>query len=348
MGPKRENLFAKKGCSCLANPPQIAEENPVMQNLLVSLVILFSGLQALAFEYKIEESNLLRPSALQGHALTQIFAQKSFRSVSDASLIGTGLPFDKVFVSGNWEKALMLKAGLSVPANIEGRLIEEKSLGVTVFHFRFEGTPYLLLSLNNSRDELRNLVKPWLKSSTPVAWSLFFPQANAMFCMDQDNLKAGLQTTANFIEKNEILQGAGKCALDALHAAKSSANDTLDFFKKLVSDPKALWSEMKESFVQLREFAVNIQSELQQALAQFKNLPLENKVELACKFAGTAMVGAVQVALSGAALGRVLPALLLKLKASTLALKNLSGLELIGVKLPNQKLVMHEVMSCAF
>ena len=309
---------------------------------------LFFSLKVGAFEYKIEEASLLRPSHLQGYKLTQIFAQKGFRSLSDASLVSTGLPFDKAFVSHNWEKVLLLKAGLKAPTHIEGRLIEEKSLGVSVIHFQFEGTPYVLLSINNSRDELQEIVKPWLKSKSSVAWSFFFPQARATVCPRHQDVTRALLSTSAHIEKNEMFQSIGRCALDAMQGAKNSAEDTLSFFKKLVSDPTALWSEMKESFVQLKEFALNIQTELQQAFETISNLPTEMKTKMACSLAGSVMVGAVQAALSGAAIGRVLPSLLLKVKSSASMLKEIANLERLGIKLPNKSGMMQEVMSCAF
>jgi hypothetical protein len=319
-----------------------------MRHLVGIFFILFCCLKVEAFEYKIEESSLLHPSALQSYKLTQMFAQKGFRSLSDASLVSTGLPFDKAFVSENWHKVLLLKAGLKAPANIEGRLIEDSAIGVSVVHFHFEGTPYVLVSLNNSRDELQDIVKPWLRSKSSVAWSVFFPQAHALACPDYKDVTKGLQATAAHIEKNEVLQGIGRCALDAMQGAKTSAEDTLNFFKNLVNDPSGLWSEMKESFVQLKEFALNIQTELQQAFAAFANLPLPMKLKAACTFAGTAMVGAVQVALSGVAIGRVLPSLLLKVKSSAAMLKKIAGLEKLGIKFPGQAGMMQEVMSCAF
>jgi hypothetical protein len=314
--------------------------------------ILFFSLKVGAFEYQIEESSLLHPSALQGHKLTQIFAKKGFRSLSDASLVSTGLPFDKAFVSDNWNKVLLLKAGLKAPANIEGRLIEDANVGVSVIHFQFEGTPYVLVSLNNSRDELRDIVKPWLKSNSSVAgsvaWSMFFPQAHALACPSYGDVTRGLKSTSEYIENNEMFQSIGQCALDAMQGAKSSAENTLGFFKKLVSDPTALWSEMKESFVQLKDFAQNIQAELQQTLETASRLKSEEKLQLACTFAGTVMVGAVQAILSGAAIGRVLPSLLLKVKGTTTMLKKISGLENLGLKFPNKSGMMQEVMSCAF
>jgi hypothetical protein len=268
--------------------------------------------------------------------------------LSDASLVPTGLPFDKVFVSSNWEKVLLLKAGLKAPANIEGRLIEEKSLGVSVIHFQFQGTPYVLLSLNNSREEFKDIVKPWLKSDASFAWSMFFPPAQATVCPRFQDVSRLLKESAAHVENNEVLQGVGRCALDALHAAKSSAQDTLDFFKKLVSDPAQLWSEMKESFVQLKEFAFNIQSELQQTFETITNLPIDLKKALSCTLAGAIMAGAVQAALNGASIGRLLPALLLKVKGSASMLKKIADLEKLGIKLPNRSGMMQEVMSCAF
>src|SRR5438445_3459709 len=111
-----------------------------MSWVLSSLLLLFTC-NAWSFEYKIEETSLLHPSVLDSYQLTQVFARKGYQSVSDVNLTSAGFLFDRAFVSNRWEKSLLLKAGLKAPAGLEGRVIDEPSLGLKAFHFNFEGTP---------------------------------------------------------------------------------------------------------------------------------------------------------------------------------------------------------------
>ncbi len=320
-----------------------------MKSFVFVTLLIFFSLKVEAFEYKIEESSLLRPSTLQGYELTKMFNEKGFYSLSDTSLVSAGLPFDKVFVSENWEKVLLLKAGLKAPGDIEGKLLEDPALGVSVIHFQFEGTPYLLLSMNNSTKELRDIIRPWLKSETSAKWAMFFPNAQAQEpCVQKPGFASQLEATSSYIENNEILKSIGRCATDALHGAKESVGDTLSFFKKLATNPSQLWSEMKESFVQLKNFAMNIQSELASAIGTLRSLSTEEKTQIACTMAGQTMVSAVQGMIGGAGLAKLLPMLILKVKQTAAMLKEIANLEKLGIKFSNKSGLMKEVMSCAY
>lgn len=325
-------------------------EKKSMNWILCAFLVLASP-WAWAFNYSVEEESLRHPSALSLHELSQIFAGKGYQSLSDINLTSAGFLFDRAFVSARWEKSLLLKAGLQAPPDLEGKVIEEPSLGLQAFHFRYEGVSYLLVALNLSNAEFRELVKPWLRSTTASRWSWLLPSAQAAgaeCAAFTSNSTQGVASTANYIESNEILKGIGRCGADALHGVLNSATASFDFFKKLATNPKALWSEMKESFSQLKHFALNIQSELKQVFENLKGLPTEQKVQLACTFTGELIGSAAQAFVSGAALAKALPFLLLKLKTSAALLSKVVNLEKMGLKIPDKSLLAKEVMSCAY
>lgn len=326
----------------------IPKSSTMTQLMWITLLILFS-LKAWSFEYQVEESSLLRPSILQISQLSQKFESKGYRTLSSRSLISSGLSFDTAYTSEDWNKVFLIKAGLQVPSSMDGKLLNDDKLGVIAVHIRVDNTPYLILSMNNSQEEIRSVLGSWIKPGNASAkWSLFVPSAQAAACETGPSAMSSLKSAAAHIEGNEIFQKIGKCATDALSGVQSSVTGTLDFFKKLATDPKALWAEMKESFVQLKNFAMNIQSELQTAFANLKGLSTEQKTQMACTLAGTVMGGAVQSMLVGGALAKILPGLLLKVKESAALLKKISSLEQMGIRFPDKSLLAREVLSCAY
>lgn len=317
-----------------------------MRFLFFTLILLLSH-AAWSFQYQIETGPLLNPSRLQAYELKKHFEKFGYHSLSDQNLSAGGLPFDSLLISNHWEKSLMIKAGLKVPSSFEGQIIEDDSSGVSAFHFRFEGTPYLIVALHHKKSELQRLFQPWLKTSQSVLWRLLVPEAQALYCPPMNKTTAGLQSTAKHIESNEILKTIGSCGMDALQGMKQSVTGTFDFFKTLATNPKKLWTEMKESFVQLKEFALNLNQELKQVFAAFSSMSSEQKVQLACTMTGELIAGAAQAFIAGGALAKLLPSLILKMKSASASFLRIADLEKSGMKLPDKSFLTKEVLSCA-
>lgn len=309
------------------------------------------SLSAWSFEYQLDSSSLLNTSTLQRYELQRYFQKAGYETLSDTNLSAVGLPFDSLLVANHWDKSIMLKAGLKVPGNIEGRIIEDTASGVLAFHFRFQDTPYLLVSTGLSKADLQTLVRPWLVSSQTVLWKIFVSSAEAAYCPPNagsaNRNTDSLKSTADHIEKNEVLKAIGRCGMDALNGANQSATQTLTFFKNLATNPAKLWTEMKESFVQLKEFALNIDTELQQVYAAFGAMSGEQKLQLACSMSGELIAGAAQSFIVGGALAKLLPQLILKMKSASAMFIKIANLEKLGLKMPDKSLLTREILSCA-
>lgn len=318
-----------------------------MRGLLLILFILI-GPRSWAFQYKIETESLLKPSLIKAQRLASLFAGEGLWSVRGASFAPAGMPFDFVYVNHNWNKAVLIKEGLAAPADKTGILIRDEKLGGTVFHFQLEGASYVMVALGFSSAELQTLLAPLKPKSSFSKWSLLVNSAHAAEeCDAPPSALGNLAESSASLEDAAILRKIGQCAVDAWQGVKKSGEDTLSFFKKLATDPGALWGEMKDSFLQLKEFSLNIKSEVQNVISAFGGLPTEQKLQVACTMAGQALMGAAEGLLAGGALVKVLPALVLKLRQSASLLAKLGDLKKRGYNLPDLNTATREVLSCA-
>lgn len=314
--------------------------------ILIFFFLTFLLSYADAFEYQIQKETLIRPSFIDQHFLEQRFQKFGFNAVSSRPLIKTNLPFDRVFVSDRWKKSLLLKAGLQAPASIEGQVLQSSDSEIQAFHFTYEGTAYLLIAINLSKDELENIVRPWLRNQTTVL-NLFIPSANAAVSCDlTPNPWSKMTETVRHIESETILRSIGRCSSQALEGAKNTAADTLDFFKKLAKDPRGLWSEMKTSYEAFKSFTLNFKTDVEQILSTLGILSTEQKAQIACTISGEILTSA----LAGAgltSLPRLLPTLTLKMKQVAQILAETANLEKKGIKVPNKQFLTHEALRCA-
>lgn len=317
---------------------------------LLLCVFTFVSFAAWSFEYKIDQDSFLNPSPLQIYQIGKILSGRGYHSLSDLNLATTGLPFDRVFVSHKWQSGMVLKAGLKVPGDILGTVLEDEGLGVQVLHFEIEKTPYMLMGIDMTRSEFRDVAKNWITPSADVAvkFSWLLPRAQAGTCMTAP--KPYVHGTADQLESDSILKAIGKCGTDALSGVTGSVTSTLSFFKRLATEPKKLWAETKQSFVELKDFVMNINTEIKESFAAFQSLPSEEKAAIACTIAGQALGSVAQALVSAGALtgfAKLLPSLVLKIKA---ALKSVvKGMELRekGFKVPDGPTFAREAMACA-
>lgn len=318
-----------------------------MRGLLLILFILI-GPRSWAFQYKIEGNGLLQPSLIKAQGLASLFAREGLWSVRGASFAQAGMPFDFVYVDHNWDKAILIKEGLSAPADKTGIIIRDEKLGGSVFHFQREGSSYVLVALGFTTAELQSLLSPLKPKSSFSKWSLLVNSAQAAEdCDNPPNALSNLAESSASLEDAVILRKIGQCAVDAWQGIKKSGEDTLGFFKKLATDPGALWGEMKDSFLQLKEFSLNIKSEVQNAISSFGAMPTEQKLQVACTMAGQTLMGVAEGLLVGGALAKVLPMLILKLRQSASLLAKLGELKKRGYNVPDLNTATREVLSCA-
>lgn len=317
-----------------------------MQLVLFLFFIAYS-VTAGAFTYQIKDESLVHPSIFQRYQISKYFSKAGFISLTDQSLLKAGQPFDGVYVSDKWDKSILIKAGLKAPPNIEGRIIEEKSLGLQVFHFQFEGVPYLLVAINLSNDEFKSVVAPFQKKTFSQIFSYIFPSAHAgSACLESTSDFSEIRSTADYIQNNIVLQNIGRCGANALQSLKGSTQDTLDYFKGLSGDPQALWNSMKESFNELKNFTLNLNSELQQMFEVLGTLTPENKAQIACNMAGKLIMKAGGSLLLPGGLLKLLPSLLLDIKKTAEILKKIPHLEGKGFKIPEKSFLVERALGC--
>ncbi|MEN0060189.1 MAG: hypothetical protein AAGB31_15225 [Bdellovibrio sp.] len=269
--------------------------------------------------------------------------------MSDLSLAKAGLPFDTLFVSSLFKGAIAIKAGVQAPESIRGQLIEDTQVGATAFHFLYEDTSFLLLAFDVSKEDLKRIVHPWLRSSTTLLWSLFMPAAQAQ---DRCTLRAtevGFRTVApiaSHIKADTTTKKIGECALSALRSAGNQMKETLQFFTGLATEPAKIWQEMKDSYTQLKGFVLNIQEELDQMFTALSGISVEEQAQITCSFTGTLISSSI-LALHTGKFVKLIPQMLLKMKEVSQKILALTKAENLGISLPNKKHLSSEIISCA-
>lgn len=328
-----------------------ASDSRIMQALLGLLLSLIC-IRAWSFSYQVDPSSFYSPSLIERHELSQYFIKAGFTSLSERSLTQSRLPFEGAYVAENWNQALLLKAGVKAPPHLDGQILQDKSLDLLVFHFSFQRTPYLLVALSISKNEFEKIVSPWRKSrSAPrevLFKTLWFPEAHAspMECSPQNHSLQALQPPSDFIANTEILNNIGRCGLEALQGLQSSAQETLNLLKNLTADPKALWNEMKDSYLELKNFALNFQSDLQNLFQALGSLSPEEKTQIACAMTGRLLVKAAQNIVTPGGFLKLLPSMTGKIKEITELLKPLKELEGRGISSGNKSYLIEEALTC--
>lgn len=315
-------------------------------------ICLFLSLWALcssvyAWEYQIDEESLLNPSVFDSYQLAQHFEGHGLYSLSDSNFVKAGLPFDKALVSFGMKEAVLIKAGLLYPKEKEGLVIQDPQLNIQIIHITFKGTPYLIMGIDFESSEFRRIVAPWVKASRTTFIDLIFPSAYAETCEIPGLGNKNLESTSKALGDDSILKKIGECGLNAVYGVGDHVKGTLDFFKKLVSSPKELWKETKDSFVELKRFVTNINSELQIIFKNLGSIPLADKLDIACSMSGHVFAMVAQSVIAGpASLARSLPLVIKKLKSVTSEVAKIAALRKKGIKLPDNKKMMNEVLSC--
>ncbi len=299
-----------------------------------------------AWEYQIDEETLLKPSVFDTYQLAQHFEGHGLYSLSDLNLSKAGFPFDKALVSFDMKEAVLIKAGLKFPEEKEGEVIFDQKLNLNVLHITFKGTPYLILGIDFEVDEFRKLVSPWAKRKTSFI-DYILPSAYAESCEIPGMGNRNLHSTAASIGNDTILKKIGECGLNAVYGAGEQVKGTLDFFKKLITSPRQLWQETKESFVELKKFVQNINTELQEIFTNLGSMSLPDKLEMACQMSGHIFAMVAQSVIAGpASLARSLPLVIKKLKAVSGKVAEAMALKKKGLKLPDSNKIVKEVLDC--
>lgn len=128
---------------------------------LFVIVLIFLKSYVWAFEYSIESEKLTRPSITDSLYISATLKKFGYDNIYEANLTPQGLPFDRAYVSPDWNKSILLKAGLRAPDHLMGKIITESTLNILVFHFKHQDTSYMMIAMNIPKEELIEITKPW-------------------------------------------------------------------------------------------------------------------------------------------------------------------------------------------
>lgn len=313
------------------------------------ILIQLISLSSWAFTYEIDE-NLQKPSTLRYKVLEKSFQRSGLHSLRDSSFAKSAFKFDFALVSHDWKKSILIKEGLKAPASERYKLFKMKDLDSLVLNFDFQGSHYVIITTGVSSAELKTLLQdiaPIKDNAQLWKFRMLFPYADAAQCDPLLNSVEQLAPTMKHIENAELLKTIGKCSADALQGANQGAADTLHFFKSLAKNPAQLWKEMKQSFEELKEFALNMQTELKTTLASLQSLSVEQRLEIACTLTGELLLDtAASFAVGGSQLAKLLPEILLKLKKSIQHLFLLGELQRKGFKVPDINDSTRKILGC--
>lgn len=317
---------------------------------LTLLIFIFFYSPAQGFQYSVETNTILQPSLLRAQQLSQHFERNGFFSIRGESFIHANKPYDFVYVNQYWNKAFLIKEGLQAPNEILNTINKDKNLDVHLFHFELEKSSYVLLALGFSTEELITILSP-LKSKNAVSkWSLLLPSAQAgegSCQMSSPSAISIIKNSGTQLEEGMVLRTIGKCASDAMEGVKKSGENTLDFFKKLATNPNQLWKEMKNSFLELKEITFNLKNEIENILTQLGKLPSEQYRQLICLITGKTVGAALQLTLTAGSAIKLLPSIINQLRTLAVYLSKIAQMERLGIKVPNFNWITNKVLSCA-
>src|SRR5690606_7488434 len=192
----------------------------------------------------------------------------------------------------------------------------------------------------------KKIIKPWLKIRKTSLLNLLIPSAYAESC-ELPGMENELKSVSNSLSNQALLKKIGECGLEVLKGAKDNVSNTFDFFKKLATNPMELWQETKESFIQLKDFVLNINNELKEIFSNLGEMNLEDQLDIACHMSGHIFVSVAQSFFLGpAALARSLPLVVTRLKKMTAEVALAASLRKKGVKLPDNDKLVKEVIRC--
>ena len=277
----------------------------------------------------------------QGFEKPSSWRQAHLEQRSDLQILRTrasrATPYDFILATKDLSKALLFKEGLA--GQVSGPQMNYFVLEVL-------GRSFFVVNVGFSESEVTRFIASLKQQSAHWLFSVLLPQSQAMdFCEAQDKNLLAVGDVQNQIQNNELVSRISKCALDAFAGVKNQAQDTMDFFKKLVTDPAALASEMKDSFIQLKNFVTNIRTEMQGLLNSLQGLTLEEKLQLACQLTGETLTVALVGAVSAASLARTLPMIIARIRGLSGSLKTLAELRTRGLNIPDS--ATKEIISCA-
>lgn len=250
-----------------------------------------------SYSYELPSKNNFN---LDLYEISKTFEEKNFNRLS--AFPSGNLPLvhaDEVMYSNYHKGLIFIKTSLLAPESLRYKVIAAE--GFFLYHTDtasmafFDFNKEEVLSLTNSL-KLK-------KVSKTNFFNLLIPTASA-----NSDIACNTKTKDSFthienlnqaLGESLLIKTIGECALSALKGVEGEIDSTVDFFKKLKNNPTQLWTEMKESYVQLKHFITNFSSELKQIYASISDLSAQEKLDIACTLTGQ-MAPGIAMMMTGA------------------------------------------------
>lgn len=298
--------------------------------------------------YEFEPEELLAFSSYEALQVSEHMRAQDFASYPGTNFRKLGLPFDQIYHSTNLKQMVSLKFGLTPVGFKEGELIEVKSENLTVVHFRIHGVWALAVAQGMTSQELTHLLSPWINQRSSVKlWDVLFPKAYANDCHSIHQVAAPLVELSQSLSAREMTAQIANCLATGAQALTEGLKQSLDFYKRLATEPMAVWREFKQGMSAFGEIILNLKSEVTHMLARMSGFSPSLKAELICAMAGVTLGSAAQALILGpASFARAVPGLTLKFKS---LVEKLSELTRMTRQLPPHQAegLARELLQCS-
>lgn len=314
--------------------------------IFLLLLCCSSGLVQAIERYEFADEELLDFASYEALLVSERLTGFALSSYPGTNFRRLGLPFDQLYHSAGLQKMVALKFGLRPEGLKDAGLINVEREGVVVWHGKIHGLWALVVATGMSADELGALVAPWKEART-VNFDWVFPRAHASeYCQSVQLLHGPLEEFATSLSVQQMSAQIGSCLATAAHGLAENLKNTLDFYRRVATEPLALWREFKQGMAAFGQVIVNLRSEVAGLLERMRHFSPAVKAEVVCGMAGQVLGAAGQALVLGpAALARAVPGLTLKFKA---AVERLSELNLLTRRLPPDKSrgLARELLQC--
>jgi hypothetical protein len=256
---------------------------------------------------------------------------------------------DFVYQSSDGKKLMSIKGGIRSLNSNSSELIWNEQLKIYIFHFKTNSTHYVAVLQNFERLEAEKILKAL---SPPMSAGLFYQifSPNAAHAQDNCTLpndtKKEIGRIAVSIEEQGISSLLGRCITQSYRGAKQSANSKIDYFKKLITNPMSLWSEMVDSMRALQHLALNLKSEIQAFYHSVLHLPSQLKADIACNLVGEMTADLLMGATTGALFAKAVAESLLKIRSVFNSIKLITQLDRYGINKTSQTSIIQQVLTC--
>ena len=313
--------------------------------LIVSLAFLcFESFAQALPHYEFEEEDLLSFASFEALSLSeQLSDLKSYPALNFRRM---GLPFDQVLHSPSLRQMVAVKFGLTPVGMKEGEIISVPEEGLLVTHLKIKGSWALLVAQGFEQEEFQKLITP--KKISFNFLNLLIPRAHASDCTQVHRVATPLVELSDQINSQNLTSQIAQCLATGARALGENLKESLDFYRRLATEPRKVWQEFKQGMQAFGGLLMNLRQEASQLLTSLSHLSPSLKAEVICGMSGTLIASAGQALLLGpASLARALPGLTLKLRGMVESLAELSRLTRRLPQTHNTQGLSRELLQCA-